>query len=248
MEGRASEDPMSDTNPKSVLEQISTCWPMIHNPVQFVMRYAPAIQRYVPAIVHNPHDAEEVAQDFLMRVFDKGFCPENVSHGRFRDYLKSAVRYAAISHLRKKRAQQLNDEQLAALVQSDSEGDRQWDGQWRDCLLERVWQALEIRERQTPGNVYFTVLRQFTDDPKSDSQAHAARLSERIGRPVRADAFRQQLSRARRQFASLIIEEVRRTLHVPSADAVQQELIDLELIDYVRDFLSPVQRDDKVDP
>lgn len=239
---------MSDTEPKSVLEQISTCWPMIHNPVQFVMRYAPAIQRYVPAIVRNPHDAEEVAQDFLVRVFDKGFCPENVSHGRFRDYLKSAVRYAAISHLRKKRSRQLSEEQLAALVQSDTEADRQWDDQWRNCLLDRVWQALEIHERQTAGNVYFTVLRQFTDDPKSDSLAHAARLSQRLGRPVRAGAFRQHLSRARRQFASLIIEEVRRTLHVPSAEAVEQELVDLELIGYVREFLASSRRGDKVDP
>ena len=101
---------MNHATPKSVLEQISTCWPMIHNPVQFVMRYARAIQKYVFAIVRDPHDAEEVAQDFLVQVFDKGFCPENVSRGRFRFYLKSAVRYVAISHLRKRRSAELSEE------------------------------------------------------------------------------------------------------------------------------------------
>lgn len=230
---------MTAPTPLSVLEQISTCWPMIHNPTQFVMRYARAIQRYVSAIMHNAHDAEEVAQEFLMRVFDKGFCPENVSRGRFRDYLKAAVRYVAISHLRKKAPLAATEEQLANLRDStheETEADRFWNEQWRLCLLERVWQALELSEKQA-GHCHHTVLRQFSDDPDSDSRTHADRLAQQLGRPVRADAFRQLLRRARRQFAQLVIEEVRRTLHSPSQADVEQELADLKLLDLVRDHL-----------
>lgn len=229
---------MSPETPKSMLEQISTCWPMINNPVQFVMRYARAIRKYVAAVVHDSDEAEEVAQDFLVQVFGKGFCPQNLSRGRFRDYLKAAVRYVAISHLRKRRSSPLSEEQLASLIQPDSDADKAWASEWRSCLLERVWQVLEMYQRETSGNLYFSVLRQYVDDPKSDSETHAARLGKKLGRTVRADSFRQYLSRARRHFAKLIVEEVRRTLEKPTQEDVEQELIDLELISQVRGYLS----------
>lgn len=210
---------------------------MIHNPVQFVMRYARAIQKYVAAIVRDPHDAEEVAQDFLVRVFDKGFCPENVSRGRFRDYLKSAVRYVAISHLRKRRSSELSEEMLASIVQPDSDADLAWSSEWHDCLLERVWQSLELYQQQTADNLFYSVLRQHTENPAAGSDEHAARLSEQLGRPVRADAFRQQLHRARKHFAKLIVAEVRQTLQEPTGETIELELIDLDLMPYVREFL-----------
>ncbi len=228
---------MNEATPKSVLEQISTCWPLINNPVQFVMRYARAIRKYVGAVVRDTDQAEEVAQDFLVQVFGKGFCPENVSRGRFRDYLKSAVRYVAISHLRKRRDSPISEEMLASLVRPNSEADRAWASEWRSCLLERVWQMLEMYQRETSGKLYYSVLRQYVDDPEADSEAHAARLSQKLGRPVRADAFRQYLSRARRQFAKLVVEEVRRTLQDPTREDIEQELLDLELMSQVKGYL-----------
>jgi RNA polymerase sigma factor (sigma-70 family) len=218
----------------SMLAQISTCWPTIQNPVQFVMRYAPAIRKYVAALVRNPHDAEEVAQDFLVRVLDKGFCPENVSRGRFRFYLRAAVRNVALSHLRRRRQAQLSDEQLAALADREPAAEQEWTSEWRSCLLERSWQALELQQQQKPGSIFYTVLRQYTDDLDADSETHAARLSQRLGRRVRADAFRQQLSRARKQFATLLVAEVRQTLQNPTDEDVDEELGALELLSYIR--------------
>lgn len=228
---------MNQATPKSVLEQISTCWPLINNPVQFVMRYARAIRKYVAAVVRDADQAEEVAQDFLVQVFGKGFCPENVSRGRFRDYLKSAVRYVAINHLRKRRGSAITEDMLASLIQPDSEADRAWASEWRSCLLERVWQVLEMYQRESSGSLYYIVLRQYVDDPDSDSETHAARLGQKLGRPIRADTFRQYLSRARRHFAQLIFEEVRRTLQDPTREDVEQELVDLELMSQVRGYL-----------
>lgn len=228
---------MTYDTPKSVLEQISTCWPMINNPVQFVMRYARAIRKYVGAVVRDSEHAEEVAQDFLVQVFSQGFCPQNVSRGRFRDYLKSAVRYVAINHLRKRRDSAVTEEMLASLVQPDSEADRAWSAEWRSCLLERVWQLLELHQRESSGNLYYSVLSQYAADPDSDSETHAARLGKKLGHTVRPDTFRQYLSRARRQFAKLIVEEVRRTLQDPTREDIEQELIDLELMSQVRGYL-----------
>lgn len=228
---------MTSVTPKSVLEQISTCWPMINNPAQFVMRYARAIQKYVAAIVRDPHDAEEVAQEFLVRVFDKSFCPENVSRGRFRGYLKSAVRYVAISHLRKRRATELSEEMLASIIQPNSDADVAWTQEWQSCVLERAWQSLELHQQQTPDNLFYSVLRLSIDNPQANSDELAARLAKQVDRPMRADAFRQQLRRARKHFAKLIISEVRQTLQNPTAQTIEKELVDLQLMPYVREFL-----------
>ncbi len=229
---------MTET-PKSIIEQISTYWPLINNPLQFVMRYAPAIRKYVAAIIKQKADADDVTQEFLVRVFEKGFCPTNITRGRFRDYLKAAVRYVSLSVLRQRRLVELDDAALESLVaRADEQADSQWDAQWRECLLDRVWQLLEQHEHETDGNLFYTALRLTVDFPNDDSEALAARVSDKLGKPYRADAFRQQLRRARKQFAKLIVEEIRRTLHAPSADEVENELLSLGLMPYVRDFLS----------
>lgn len=228
---------MTDT-PKSIIEQISTYWPLISNPLQFVMRYAPAIRKYVAAIVKQRADADDVTQEFLTRVFEKGFCPSSITRGRFRDYLKAAVRYVSLSVLRQRKLVELDDAMLESLVaRPDEHADQQWNTQWRDCLLDRVWQLLEMHERETAGNLFYTALRLTVDHPNEDSESLAARVSNKLGKPYRADAFRQQVRRARKQFAKLIVEEIRRTLHAPSKADIEQELLSLGLMPYVRDFL-----------
>lgn len=239
---------MTDT-PKSILEQISTYWPLISNPLQFVMRYAPAIRKYVAAIVKQRADADDVTQEFLTRVFEKGFCPTNVSRGRFRDYLKAAVRYVSLGVLRQRRLVELDDTMLGSLIaKPDEHADLQWDAQWRECLLDRVWQLLELHQHETPGNLFFTTLRLTIDFPNEDSESLAARASEVLGKPYRADAFRQQLRRARKQFARLIIAEIRNTLHEPRATDIEQELLSLGLMPYVRDYLTTDSRSQKTEP
>lgn len=229
---------MTDT-PKSILEQISTYWPLISNPLQFVMRYAPAIRKYVSAIVKQRADADDVTQEFLTRVFEKGFCPTNVSRGRFRDYLKAAVRYVSLSVLRQRRLVELDDAMLESLItKPDDDADSQWDTQWRECLLDRAWQLLELHQHETVGNLFFTTLRMTVDFPDEDSEALAARVSMKLGKPYRADAFRQQLRRARKEFARLIVAEIKNTLHDPQPADIEHELLSLGLMPYVRDYLT----------
>src|SRR5690242_1576893 len=94
-------DAASEMPPRSLLEQISTRWPLITDPLQFVLRYAPAVRRYLAALVKDPHDAEDVAQTFLMHIVDRPFTPERVPNGRFRDYLKAVLRNQAVTHFRR---------------------------------------------------------------------------------------------------------------------------------------------------
>ena len=77
----------------------------------------------------------------------------------------------------------------------------------------------------------------IVDHPTDDAKKLAERTSAKIGRPLRADAFRKQVSRARRMLARLIVREVEQTLDQPTPEHVKDELIALALWDYVRDFL-----------
>jgi RNA polymerase sigma-70 factor (ECF subfamily) len=225
--------------PNSRLDQISTRWEAVRDPVRFVLRYAPAIQRFLGVLIKHPHDAEEVSQEFLTSVLRRGFPPQEDVHGRFRNYLIAAVRNAARMHFRR-RALDTRDnaalDQLPAPGQTDPALDREWLDSWRQCLLDRVWEALERQQQRIPGSRAYVVLRLAAQHPDEDSESLAARTAS-SGRRLRPEAFRQQLSRARRRFARLLVAEVARTLAVPTPLAVQEELVDLGLMVYVRDVL-----------
>src|SRR5262245_30006620 len=93
------------------LDLIETSWPQVANTHFFVARYATAIRAYLGAMLRSADDVEEVAQEFLLRVVEHGFGGADPSRGRFRDYLKVAVRNAAVSHLRRRhgRPESLDD-------------------------------------------------------------------------------------------------------------------------------------------
>jgi hypothetical protein len=165
------------------------------------------------------------------------FRPEQVRTGRFRDYLKAVLRNAVITHFRRGAQQPDTAGDLGALVAADVETDREWLEEWRGCLLQRAWAALEMHERSAPQGIAYTALRLAADHPDESSDVLAARASELTGRSVGAVAFRKQLSRARRRFAQLLVDEVRQTLKEGRAEAVVEELADLRLMELVRDFL-----------
>ena len=223
--------------PPSVLEHISTRWPLLHDPAQFVLRYAPAIRRYLGAILRDPDSVHDVSQAFLVRILEQRFVPPSNLRGRFRDYLKTSVRNAALAHGRQDRRQPI---ELVHEVADDSEpdeADRVWAEEWRQCLLERAWDALDAHERSSPGSLAYTVLRLRVDHPDASSNDLAHLVSQRIGKPMRADATRQQLSRARQLFARLLFQETGRTLSSPSREAILEELAALQLASFVQHIL-----------
>ncbi len=223
---------MNTEAPKSRLDQISTRWEAVRDPVRFVMRYAPAIERFLRVLVKNPQDAEDVSQEFLAAVFRRGFPPESNLHGRFRNYLIAAVRNAARAHFRSKTHATVQNLDLEAIPDSrepEAAANQEWLNSWRQCLLDRVWEALENHERKAPDSHYHAVLRLAANHPDTDSQT----LANQAG--LKPEAFRKQLSRARSKFAKLLVDEVARTLAVPTPLAIDEELIDLGLMAYVRD-------------
>ena len=227
--------------PKQMLDEISTRWPMIHDPAQFVLRYAPAIEGYLTALIRDPDQVDEVRQDFLLRVLQKGFGPEGNVKGRFRNYLKASVRNAALTHLRRKTPGQADSAILAQVAdESDVPSiEKEWLDQWRRCVLEKAWEGLELYERQNRDNHAYTVLKIYVEHHATeDSEQLAVRASKRLKKSLRGDAFRKQLSRARRLFAKLTAQEVVQTIESPTRQRVEEELIDLGLFTDLQGFLS----------
>jgi len=115
--------------------------------------------------------------------------------------------------------------------------EEEWLSRWRRVVVTSVWEALENHQRDHPGNLAHTVLRTLVDHPQEDSGQLAARVSSLCGRTIQAEAFRKQVSRARRLFAELLIAETARTLDDATPLKVEEELIDIGVMKYVQPFL-----------
>jgi DNA-directed RNA polymerase specialized sigma24 family protein len=212
--------------PGSRLDDIGTNWGEVGDPRLFVVRYAVAVRAYLRALLPNEADADDVEQQFLLNVVRRGFGATPAA-GRFRDYLKTALRNAAITHLRRKRAER------AVPPRATADGDDVWTREYRQCVLAGAWQELEAYQRRTPGNLAHAVLRLVADHP----EAAADELVRRLGRPLSVPAFRKQLSRGRRLFARFVVAEVGRSIHPATPDDVRAELAELGLLSHLNGLL-----------
>ena len=209
---------------------------------QLMCRYAGAVHRYLLKALKDPNAAEEVSQEFAVRFLRGDFKHGDPSRGRFRDYVKRAVQNLMKDYYRKRRrdgARSLEPglSEPSSLDEGLVQFDRQFLLSWRADLLERAWGALDELERST-DQPHHTVLRVRVDEPGLTSNEWAARLSERLGRPVTPGAFRQALQRARREFALRLIDEVRTSLlEGPTRQSLEEELADLELLEFCRPYL-----------
>jgi RNA polymerase sigma-70 factor (ECF subfamily) len=207
-----------------------------------VLRYSGAIRKYMGALIYAEQDADDVAQEVLVRLLKGDFAGANKERGRFRDYLAVAARNLARAYWAKAGRQPgggLDVNQFPAAPAGDFPSDEQMISTWRTSVLEMTWNALEEYERTHKGSVSYTLLRLRTDHPDDDSEQLAARLSEATGKKFKAAAMRQQLRRARLRFAQFLVEEVAHSMDNPTPERVEEELTEIGLMEYVRDFLPP---------
>jgi RNA polymerase sigma-70 factor (ECF subfamily) len=233
-----NEQPHSEALGSDNLDLITTQWSLLGDTNRFVVRYDQAVRRYLQALLGNAEDADDVAHEFFVRVVVRGFERADPDRGRFRDYLKIAVRNAALSHLRQKQRCPRSVDTIRFTVPDPESANREWLRQWQACVLERAWRALERHEHVSPGNLAYTVLRIQADHADEDSRTLADRVAAASGRALHPDAFRKQLSRARRLFAKLIVAEVAQTLQHPTGDDILAELAEIGLREYVDPYLA----------
>ena len=152
--------------------------------------------------------------------------------------MKRAVQNLINDYYRRKRPILSLDSRVpeAAADVEVAEFEQQFIDSWRKDLLERAWASLEELEKST-GQPYHTVLRSRVNHPGLNSESLARHLSTAFNKPYSAGAMRQALQRSREKYVSYLLTEVRASLHNPSREELEQELIELNLLHYCRPFM-----------
>lgn len=200
-----------------------------------VRRYCGAVYRYLLAAVRDEAAADELSQEFALRFLRGDFQNADPGRGRFRDFLKTALYHLIVDHRRREQARPRPLPSGSALIPAaapaEADMDREFLAQWRGELLARTWEALAASEARD-RHQYHIVLRARAESPGLSVQELAARLSERLGRPITEAALRQTLHRAREKFAELLRKETARSLETDDPDRLADELIVLGLHAY----------------
>jgi RNA polymerase sigma-70 factor (ECF subfamily) len=245
------------------LSRIPTAWTMVrrahgdHTAVQSAQqelldRYGGAVRRYALAALRNEDAADEVFQEFALKFVRGDFGGADPERGRFRAFVKTVVYRLIVDYQRRQKARgregalhsnlaeaarEVDAGSLAERAGSSPQADDAiFRASWRDELLARCWQRLADDEKRT-GKPHYTVLRYRVDHPDAHSPELAAGLSERLGKPTNAGAVRVLLHRAREAFADLLLGEVTESLDDGTLDAAEEELIELDLLEYCRPAL-----------
>ena len=234
--GSHLDDSNSDSSQRVWLNRISTRWTAINNPTLFVKRYGRAIRKYIATLVHDPNDAEEVEQEFMLRMVQKGFHTADANKGKFRYYLITIIRNATTQWLCRRNQVPLSIEGLEQMPVSEH-SQLEWTSDWRKCILKAAWKTLDKYQKRTTNNLFCTVLRASAQYPEDDSTTLAKKVSKLTNQQLTPEGFRKQLSRARKRFADLIVQEVARTLVEPTLEGIKDELNCLDLMKYVEGYL-----------
>ena len=239
-----------NTDTLSQLQFINTRWTLVKQshsdcPGAFkarqdlVERYCGAAYRYLLAITRDVHLAEDLVQEFALRLVRGDFYRANPKSGRFRDYLKTSMIHLVRDHQRKQRdypnvsyddhVQRLsNAADVIGLRASDNLGTEDLAMEsWRSELLHRAWEAIR---RDSPR--LCTVLQTQVKHAEENACVKALYVSSALGESISTNYFRVALHRAREHFARLLRSEVLKTLNDATDDDLHEELKQLRLLRY----------------
>jgi RNA polymerase sigma factor (sigma-70 family) len=203
-----------------------------------VMRYAPAIRRYVFALTRCQDKADDMTQDVIVRLLRGDFAGADPTLGRFRDLLKTAIRNMTRNVWRQEKSREAKTGPFPEIESpSTAETDSDLDQVWKATVLDHAWQRLEAYQASHSGSVAHCLLKLRVDFPDDDSEQLARRLGEQRQQTFRADQVRQQLHRARVRFAEFVVAEVADGLTSPSHEKIEAELMELGLLEIIRDVL-----------
>ena len=233
------------------LSRLSTPWSLVclahHGPAdavrsarqQLLERYGGAVRRYLGKALPNQDAADEIFQDFTLRLLRGNLRGANPERGTFRNFVKGTL-FHLIADYRKQQQRWPGPlpENGVALATSpqDADADRSFVESWCDDLLARSWAALVAIEART-GQPYYAVLRFRADHPEMRAPQLAEQLTAQMGRPFTPAGVRQIIHRARERFATLLLDEVADSLENPTAEQLAEELAELRLLDYCRPAL-----------
>lgn len=228
------------------ISQIATQWPLVSQahlgpPEQriaarqeLLQRYDRAVRAYLVKVLRDADAADDVFQEFALRVVRGDLQRADPSRGRFRNFVKTTIYHLMIDYQRRQKARprfrQDSDPEPVWEPPELAEMDRELLQSWREEFLVRGWQLLEQAE-QAGGSPHHTVLRVKCAHPDLKSPELAAELSKQLGKPVTAVNCRKMLDRARHRLAQLLVEQVVAARQPRTRADLLDELTDLGLAD-----------------
>jgi len=215
---------------------------------RFFDQYSRAVYRYLLGALKDADAADELFQEFALRISRGSFRNADQSRGRFRNYLKSALINLVIEFHRQrgKRTASLAEDPSDSTLSPEAELEKKFLKTWRDELLARSWTNLEAADKFRHRD-YFQVLKFQTAHPKMNSETVAETLNQQLQRkkPLTAAGLRKTLQRARNKFAQLLLTEVEKSLEKPTIEDLEKELVELELVPYCRSALKERRKAEK---
>jgi RNA polymerase sigma-70 factor (ECF subfamily) len=230
------------------LSHITTLWSLVQQAHQgnapavtaaqqrLLERYSGAAYRYLLGALRDPDVADDLFQEFSLRLLRGDFHRADPGRGHFRDIIKTTLFHLIVDHQRgqKRQPRPLSSGGTEpAVPPTEKEAERAFLERWREELLDRTWLALAQLEKKT-GQPCHTVLRLRVERPALSSEELAEELGGLFGKAYSIPALRQSLYRAREKFSDLLLEEVVQSLEDPSMEDLEQELGDLGLLSHCR--------------
>lgn len=201
-------------------------------------RYGGAVRRYLRAALRDKEAADEVFQEFALRLVRGDFRTADPERGRFRSFVKTALHNLVVDFVRRtaRNAQRPLDEASAAAIEQPAAQEDLFRQSWSQELLDRSWAHLRETERGG-GAPYYAALRLLVDHPELSSQDLARSLSQQLGGEFTVGNVRVVIHRARQMFADLLVAEVADSLESTTRDEIEQELGELNLLQYCKSAL-----------
>jgi DNA-directed RNA polymerase specialized sigma24 family protein len=202
--------------------------------------YSGAARRYLLGALRSEDAADEAFQEFSLRFVRGDFKNVSPEKGKFRSFLKTCLYHLIIDqqrHQKKaKAAAPLEFDPAAREAEESVADDAQFTRSWREDLLSRAWARL-AEDEASSGKPYNTVLRTRSEHPSVQSPELAELVSQRLKREITSANVRVLLHRARELFAEFLLRAVIDSLEDSRRDLVEEELIELQLLDYCRSAL-----------
>ena len=183
--------------------------------------------------------ADDLFQEFALRLMRGAFRRADPRRGRFRDFLKTTLSHLVTDHYRRqgRGAGPCHGCPDPATDRSPlTEAEERFTEEWRARLLDRTFAALELFEKRT-GQPLHTLLHFRVDNPDLPVADLARQLSGRLGQEPSAAWVYKHLHKARQKFADLLVAEVARTLDCPGVEELGEELAELGLLRWCRPAL-----------
>lgn len=250
---------MSNAEQHSHISRILTNPAVLQDPASFFDVYQVPIRKFFACLCRDATEADEQFQEFALKFMSGAFDSFKPEKGRFRDYLKTALRnQIARSYGKKKNdAIQLTDELDAVAEDPKARAPleaalREFDSTEGKQIKHLVDQDMLVDE-QDGKNAFYSLLQfavnfqkarvdELRENPNGRSKISVSTLVDFIkdstGETITKDTAKKRMFRAKSAYASKMIFEIGNRIGDPDLSAIRNAAEEMGLLVYVENEIS----------